>query len=99
MVVENSYSIYHDMWVKYYTKEEAIEFRKKIQEIIDGNPTCEGYSVGVLELGNGYCIHLRAPGGGKNPRTFADFYIKLNDAHEKMKGILEAAGITYKTEP
>lgn len=98
MRIKNQYSFNLNKWLKYFGKEEACDYRNRIQNLIDDEDISDIIDVGIVTYDDGRCaIYLR--GGFKGYiGSKTDLYIRYNNADWKLKHILETVGLSDKIE-
>lgn len=99
MRIENQYSFYLNKWIKYCSKEEAYDYRDKIQKLIDDEGLTGKICVDIYNYIDGrYGIYLRAGDRLGYIDSRADVFILYCDTNRKMNYILDAVGISEKIE-
>lgn len=98
MRIENQYSFYLNKWLKYFGKEEAIDYRNKIQKLIDDEAIGKLVKVDIVSYDDErYGILLRSSFEGYIGSK-AEMHVRYSDADWKMKYILENIGLSDKIE-
>lgn len=98
MRIRNQYSFHLNKWVRYFTKEEAYDYRNKIQKLIDEEDLNDILMVDFTKYDEDcYGVYLRSSYNA-GMESKADVYIRYNDAIFKMKHILDAVGLSDKIE-
>lgn len=101
MRIENQYTFYLNKWVKYFTKDEAYDYRNRIQKLIDEEDLNDIVDFGMVKYDEDrYSIYLREGHEFKNKimKSKADIYIKYNAIINRMNYILNAVGLSDKIE-
>ena len=99
MRIENQYSFYLNKWIRYCSKEEAYNYRDKIQKLIDDEELSGKISVDITDYIDGrYGIYLRGGGRLGYIDSRADAFIMYCDVNRKLNYILDAVGISEKIE-
>ena len=98
MRIQNQYSFNLNKWLKFFGKEEACDYRNKIQKLIDDEAISDIIDVGVVTYNDGLCGILLRGGFKGYIGSKADLYIRYRDADWKLKHILDAVGLSDKIE-
>lgn len=98
MRIENQYSFNLNKWLKFFEKEEACDYRNRIQKLIDDESISNLVDVSIVTYDDGLCgIFIR--GGFKGYiGSKAELYIRYSDVDWKLKHILETVGLSDKIE-
>lgn len=98
MRIENQYSYYINKWLKYFGREEALEYRDKIQKLIDDEGIDDLVSVYIVTYDDGRCCVALRAGFKGYIGSKADLHVHYSDADWKLKHILETVGLSDKIE-